>query len=216
MKKISFFIILILIAFVLCSQVFAQVVTTRKLNQSKSQQRQQTSGYSKSKGGISSRKGVSKSTLEHSLVNCIPYSENQTFDVGGVNIAFSVNIAGWKNNKCQMDFSSNMDSIASTFSAIYGFEASEAAEISAFTPKIRCEFTKQQLAEFGDSILQEEERRVGATNNMLKNPLDVPIVSPSQMSANDQKLFDMLMNSSTCQMQGAEDINNVINSIFGL
>ena len=51
---------------------------------------------------------------------------------------------------------------------------------------------------------------------MLKNPLDVQILPQSQMSDTDQKLLDMLMNTSTCKMQGGEDLNSVINSIFGM
>ncbi|MBE7713103.1 MAG: hypothetical protein E7Z87_05105 [Cyanobacteria bacterium SIG26] len=208
-KKLGFIAVITLVMFICLQQVSADVVTTRKLQATKNTQTQQNHTTTKQKTY------TQQSTLEKKLTNCIPYTENQTFDIGGVNFKFKVNIAGWINNKCRLDFEAKTDGIASSFGAIYGFEASEAEEIRTFAPKIRCEFTKQQLTEFGDVLLQEEERQAGLINNMLKNPAEVEILPESKLSNNDQKLFDMLMNTSTCQIVGAENLNNVINSIFG-
>ena len=91
MKKISFFMVVLLLVFVFTNQVFGEVVTTRKLRKPQKHS-QEVSGHSRMSGGISKRRASSKASLEQNLKNCIPYSENQVFDVGGVNFQFNVEI----------------------------------------------------------------------------------------------------------------------------
>lgn len=215
MKKICLF-IMFLVLCVVGTQVFADVVTTRRLTKP---QAQTTPSYNKTtvpttQTGVPVQKRKTQSKLANNLQTCMPYSEQQTYDVGGVNFLFNVKIVGWVNNKCRLDFESKMGGIASSFSSLYGIDPSS-AEIQAFTPKIRCEFTKQQLVDIGDSILQEEARRNGAKNNMLKNPNSINIVPMSQLNSSDQKLFELVMGGTACKMQGGEDLDGIINSIFG-
>jgi len=213
MKKICFLLVFLIFC-VIGSQVFADVVTTRRLTKPAQNSVQKQRPTSTTKNYVPVQKRKTQSKLANNLQTCLPYSEQQTYDVGGVNFLFNVKIVGWVNNKCRLDFESKMDGIASTFTSLYGIDPSS-AEIQAFTPKIRCEFTKQQLVEIGDSILQEEARRKGAKNNMLKNPNSINIVPISQMNSSDQKLFDLVMSGTACKMQGGEDLNGIINSIFG-
>jgi len=186
----------------LCTRVFANVVTTK---------RQINPGVQRSS---SSSQSAVQRKLAHNIKNCIPYSESTTFDVSGVNIIFDIKIAGWINNKCRMDFTSNATGASSSFKSLYGIDSSQ-AEIMAFAPKFRCEFSKQQLAEAGDSILQEEERKHGAGNNMLKHPDNIDITQFANMSSNDMKLLSMLTDGTTCKMLNTEDLNGIINSLFG-
>ena len=152
MKKI--YAILILIGLFVGSQVLADVVTTtRKINRPTTQQyhKPTTQQYHKPTTTPSRTTG---SRLSDSVKNCRPYSETMVTDMGGVNFGFKVTIGGWINNKCRLDFISDAQGIASSFEQIYGVSASQ-AQISTFAPKVRCNFTKQQLAYVGDSILQE-------------------------------------------------------------
>lgn len=80
---------------------------------------------------------------------------------------YKVSIEGWINNKCRLNFAANISGTNSSFANLYGVDPSTATILS-FAPKIQCNFTKQQLEYVGDSILQEQERNHGATNNMLK------------------------------------------------
>ncbi len=205
MKKISFgFLAIIILA--MSSQVFADVVTTRRINKPQSQTQQ-----APKRTQTSSTKPMSATTtrLVNNVKICKPYSESNTFDVDGMNFNFSIKILGWVNNKCRMDFVSDTAGIASSFQSLYGVDASQ-AEIFSFAPKFRCEFTKQQLADVGDSILQEEARKNG--EKMLKNPNEIDIVP---MSANDMKLMSMLTDGKTCQMLNTGDVNKILDSLFG-
>lgn len=211
MKKFGF-IFLTVIVLAMFSQVFADVVTTRRV--SKPQQQTQQSQQVPKKTQASTSKNLSASTtrMVNKVKTCTPYSESNTFDVGGMNFKFNIKILGWVNGKCRMDFTSDTAGVASSFQALYGVEASN-AEIYSFAPKFSCGFTKQQLAEVGDSILEEESRKNGG--KMLKNPNEIDILSLGQMSSNDMRLMSMLTDGQTCQMLNTGDVNKIIESLFG-
>ena len=211
MKKFAF-IFLTVIVLAMFSQVFADVVTTRRV--SKPPQRTQQSQQVPKKTQASTSKNLSASTtrMVNKVKTCTPYSESNTFDVGGMNFKFNIKILGWVNGKCRMDFTSDTAGVASSFQTLYGVEASN-AEIYSFAPKFSCGFTKQQLAEVGDSILEEESRKNGG--KMLKNPNEIDILSLGQMSSNDMRLMSMLTDGQTCQMLNTGDVNKIIESLFG-
>lgn len=204
MKKI--YGILILAGLFIGSQVLADVVTTtRKINKTTTPTTQQ---YNKPSTTTQRTTG---SRLADSVKNCRPYSETMVSDMGGVNFAFKVSIGGWINNKCRLDFVSDAKGIASSFEQIYGVPASQ-AQISTFAPKVRCNFTKQQLAYVGDSILQEEARKNGGNGRMLKNPNQI---SFSGFSDSDARLMDVLVNDKACTILNANDLGNMLQSIMG-
>ncbi len=212
MKKFGFIsLAMALVVLAMFSQVFADVVTTRKI--AKPQPQSQTQQVPR-KTQTSSSTNLSASTtrMVNKVKTCTPYSESNTFDVGGRNVKFNIKILGWVNGKCRMDFTSDTAGISSSFQSLYGVEASN-AEIYSFAPKFSCGFTKQQLAEVGDSILQEEARKNGG--KMLKNPNEIDILSLGQMSSNDMKLMSMLTDGQTCQMLNTGDVNKIIESLFG-
>lgn len=209
MKKI--YAILILIGLFVGSQVLADVVTTtRKINRPTTQQyhKPTTQQYHKPTTTPSRTTG---SRLSDSVKNCRPYSETMVTDMGGVNFGFKVTIGGWINNKCRLDFVSDAQGIASSFEQIYGVSASQ-AQISTFAPKVRCNFTKQQLAYVGDSILQEEARKNGGNGRMLKNPNQISL---GGFSDSDARLLDVLMNDRACTILNANDLGNMLQSIMG-
>lgn len=204
MKKV--YGILILAGLFIGSQVLADVVTTtRKINKTTTPTTQQYNRPS------TTTQRTTGSKLADSVKNCRPYSETMVSDMGGVNFAFKVSIGGWVNNKCRLDFISDAKGIASSFEQIYGVSASQ-AQISTFAPKVRCNFTKQQLAYVGDSILQEEARKNGGDGRMLKNPNQI---SFSGFSASDARLMDVLMNDKACTILNANDLGNMLQSIMG-
>lgn len=208
MKKI--FTILILLGVFIGSQVLADVVTTtRKINKPTTTPSQQ---YNKpANTQYKPQQNTTGRKLADSVKSCRPYSETMVTDMGGVNFAFKVSIGGWINNKCRLDFVSDAKGIASSFEQIYGVSASQ-AQISTFAPKVRCNFTKQQLAYVGDSILQEEARKKGGNGRMLKNPNQI---SFSGFSSSDARLMDVLMNDNACTILNANDLGNMLQSIMG-
>ena len=205
MKKILS--ILILAFMFIGLKSFAAVVTERKLNRPQQQQKQpaQKPAVGKTKPDISS-----------SLKTCKPYTETMRADYLGMNVNYKVTIAGWVNNKCRLDFIAETSGTSSSFGALYGVDPSEVS-VSAFVPKIRCEFTKQQLEYVGDSILQEEERNAGAKNNMLKDPNGVDLAGLSNLNASDARLLSVVLGSNACTILNLEggDLNNLLQTIMG-
>lgn len=209
MKKICTFLMTLAILIVGIN-AFGEVITTRKMN--KPAATQPTQPTNKTLRTSVPRKGQNR--LSDSILNCKPYSENLDTNLGGVNFNFKVRIEGWINNKCVMNFVANSTGINKMFSSLYGVDPSQATIVS-FEPKVRCEFTKAQLQNVGDSILQEEERNNGARNNMLKSPADIDISSFYNMSDSDQKLIDLILNDRACKILNTADSNGMFDAFFG-
>ncbi len=211
-KKI---IILILISIFLGGSVFATVVTQRKIpsqTQTQTQSQKQVGNYINNQNTdvgvpVTKRKMV---RLAENIKTCKPYSENMNADYMGLNIAYNVNIVGWVNNKCRLNFTAKTNGTSSSFASLYGINASD-AEVLSFVPKFRCDFTKAQLEYVGDSILQEEERNQGVKNNMLKNPNNISI---SSIGSSDIKLLDVVFNQQACTLLNAPDLDKVMQNLL--
>lgn len=207
MKK--FYLILLLILVLACGQVLADVVTTkRQINRPSSNQ-----SVPKTTTNNRSINKTSGTRLSDSVKTCKPYSEQLNSNVGGIDFSFNITIAGWVNNKCRVDFIAQSTGINSLFESLYGVNPSQ-AQIMTFEPKIKCEFTKQQLEKVGDSILQEEERNRGARNNMLKNPADIDISGLANMSGSDAELMNVILNDRACTILNATDSQGMFESLF--
>ena len=196
-----------------CGQVFAEVVTKRPITKRPVQNQYQTNGGVQTT--TQTKRVSSGSTLADNVTMCKPYSESLNSNVGGINFTFNIKIAGWVNNKCRVDFIAKSTGISEMFQSLYGFSASD-AQISTFEPKVKCEFTKQQLLSVGDSILQEEERNRGAKNNMLKNPNEIDISGLANLSGSDVGLMNVILNDRACTIQNAGDSNAMFESLFGI
>jgi hypothetical protein len=203
MKKVYFLTAVLLIA--IGCRVFAEVTTTRRINTTSTQSTQSTT-----KTQSQTTQKASGTKLSNSVKTCNPYSERLNTNVAGMNFIFNVKIVGWVNNKCRLDFDAQSNGINDMFSSIYGVSASDAT-ITTFEPKVRCEFTKQQLNYVGDSILQEQERSAGAKNNMLKNPQNINL---SVTSASDAALLDVVLNQGACNILNAPDSSQMFRDLF--
>ncbi len=215
MKK---FYLVLLIGLFAGGSVMADVVTTqRRIQRPADQSKQQTPGQVRQKPVITNYQQRQKSSgnkLADNMRMCKPYSETLDSDVMGVNFNFRVSIDGWVNNRCRVNFVAQSTGINKTFKQLYGVDASQ-AQIYTFEPRIRCEFTKQQLLSVGDSILQENERNAGASNNMLKNPMDIELPSINNMSTSDVGLMNVILNDRACTILNAPDSNRMFESLFG-
>lgn len=210
MKKV--YLVLLLALILAGGQVLADVVTTKR------QINRPTGVNSHPQTRTNSRTTVqtqrpSGTKLSNSVKTCKPYSEQLNSNIGGINFAFNITIAGWVNNKCRVDFIAQSTGINSLFESLYGVSPSQ-AQISTFEPKIKCEFTKQQLERVGDSILQEEERNRGARNNMLKNPADIDISGLANMSGSDAELMNVILNDRACTILNAGNSQRMFESLF--
>lgn len=188
MKKIYLFILVILFAG--CG-AFATVVTQRRVNPAPPVQ------------------NTKQQKVANNIKTCKPYTESMNSDYMGMNISYNLTIRGWINNKCRLDFNADIKGTSASFQNMYGIEPSDATILS-FAPKIRCEFTKQQLAYVGDSILQEDERNNGAYNNMLKDPNNIDLSAFGSLSSADQKLIDVIVNQGACTILNASDLENLL------
>lgn len=219
MKK--FFVGLLLVIFIaMGGKVFADVVQTqrqiRKPQTQQNQQTQQNGGrYSPSVKQYNVNRQTSGNRLSDNVKMCKPYTETLNTDVAGINFSFKVSIEGWVNNKCRLNFVAQSNGISDSFKQLYGVDPSMAS-ISTFEPKIRCDFTKQQLISVGDSILQENERNAGATNNMLKNPMDIEMPNRNNMSSSDLKLMDVILNDRACTILNTGNSSGMFESLFGM
>lgn len=193
MKK--FYVIAFFIVALIGSNVFAQVVTIQRKTNNQA---------------ATSTASSKNNNLVNSIKNCKPYSENLNSDYMGVNVSYQVKIDGWVNNKCRLNFTAKANNASSSFKETYGIDASDATILS-FAPKIRCDFTQQQLDYVGDSILQEEERNQGATNNMLKDPNSINF---SNFGTSDMKLVDVVLRQQACQILNTEDLNKIMENLM--
>ena len=206
---------LLLLALV-CGRVFADVVTTQRrvikpspINQEELE-KNIIQNIEKSQN-LEINKSAPKTTrLVESIKTCKPYREQMSSDYMGMNFIYEVKIDGWVNNKCQLNFTANTNGVSSSFQDLYGIDINE-AQIKAFAPKVKCQFTKEQLAFVGDSILQEEERNNGAKNNMLKDPNEISIES---LNSTDMKLLDVVINQQACQIINTDDLNNIMKNFM--
>ncbi|MBD5401923.1 hypothetical protein HDR58_03855 [bacterium] len=204
MKKI-YLIALISLLFIGTQVCFGVVTTTRKSSPNTSQNKTQ-----ETKQVTTVQRKSTGSKLSDSVKMCKPYSESLGADFMGMNISYQVSIEGWINNKCRLNFIAQTNGTSQSFEQLYGISPEDAI-VSSFVPKIRCEFTKQQLDYVGDSILQEQERNSGKRNNMLKDPNSISI---SSLSPSDGKLLDVVMNQGACQILNSGDLNKMLDSLL--
>lgn len=176
-------ILLLFLMIIISSQAIATVVTQRKIN---------------------------PKNLENNLRTCRPYTETMQADYMGMNMAYKIQIEGWVNGKCRLNFSANVQNGSNSFKELYGIDIDDATVMS-FSPKIRCEFTKQQLDYVGDSILQEAARNNGVTNNMLKNPNNIDI---SSINSSDAKLLDVVFGQNACTIVNSSDLENLMKELM--
>lgn len=218
-KKSLIFSIILLSSIIISGSVFAQVVTTqRKQNTTQPNAPQYTtrqykpksnSSYNRSTTTRTTSKPVKVNRLTSSLQTCKPYTENMKTDYLGMNFTYQIRIEGWINNKCRLNFVAKPNGASDSFKELYGVDASD-ARIRVFAPRVRCDFTRQQLAYVGDSILQEQERNRGARNNMLKDPKNI---SFNEVTASDMRLLDVILNQQACQVLNSEEYDSLLKNI---
>ena len=143
------------------------------------------------------------------LSMCSPYKETLTTEYMGMNMTYTIDILGWVDDKCVLNFESHINGAGNSFSDMYGVSA-DSAQVFGFTPKVRCEFTKQQLLYVGDNILEENNRNRG----MLKNPDQIVFPELSEMSFSDIKLLQIILNDRACKVLNADDFMQIFDGLF--
>ena len=209
MKKILFLSLFTLLLFISCKSQADVVTTQRKIN------RQPQTVATPQKQNYYQHKSTTpkKSKLETSISSCKPYSENLSASYMGMDMNYKVSIEGWINNKCRLNFAANISGTNSSFANLYGVDPSTATILS-FAPKIQCNFTKQQLEYVGDSILQEQERNHGATNNMLKNPNEISMATFTNINDSDKRLLEVILSDNACTILNTNDLNNLMQNLM--
>ena len=147
--------------------------------------------------------------FENNLSMCEPYKETMTTEYMGMKMRYNIEIAGWINNKCVLNFDASMLDAGTTFEDTYGFEPGS-VEVFGFAPKVRCEFTKKQLLYVGDNILQEKSK----DRKMLKDPNKIEFPEMKDMSISDIKLLQIILNDRACKVVNANDFIQIFQSLF--
>lgn len=148
-------------------------------------------------------------SFENNLSMCVPYKETMMTEYMGMKMKYSIEIAGWVNNKCVLNFDASMLDAGMTFEDTYGFEP-DSVEVFGFAPKVRCEFTKKQLLYVGDNILQEKNK----DRKMLKDPNKIEFPEMKDMSISDIKLLQIILNDRACKVVNANDFIQIFQSLF--
>ena len=148
-------------------------------------------------------------SFESNLSMCEPYKETMTTEYMGMKMRYNIEIAGWINNKCVLNFDASMLDAGTTFEDTYGFEPGS-VEVFGFAPKVRCEFTKKQLLYVGDNILQEKSK----DRKMLKDPNQIEFPEMKDMSISDIKLLQIILNDRACKVVNANDFIQIFQSLF--
>ncbi len=148
-------------------------------------------------------------SFESNLSMCMPYKETMTTEYMGMKMKYNIEIAGWINNKCVLNFDASMLDAGTTFEDTYGFEPGS-VEVFGFAPKVRCEFTKKQLLYVGDNILQEKSK----DRKMLKDPSKIEFPEMKDMSISDIKLLQIILNDRACKVVNANDFIQIFQSLF--
>ncbi len=145
----------------------------------------------------------------HPITMCKPYKETLTTEYMGMDMTYTIDILGWVNNKCILNFEANINGTCSSFYDEYGIKP-DTAQIFGFAPKVRCEFTKQQLLYVGDNILQESNR----DKKMLKNPEQIEFPNFNKMTFSDLKLLQIILNDKACKVINSDEFTQIFEGLF--
>ena len=143
------------------------------------------------------------------VLMCKPYKESLLTEYMGMKMKYTVDIPGWIDNKCVLNFQADILDAGLSFKDTYGYSF-EMAEVFGFAPKIRCEFTKQQLQYVGDSILEENK----SDRNMLKNPEEIEFPDFKDLSFSDIKLLQIILNDKACKILNTDDFTKMFQGLF--
>ena len=147
--------------------------------------------------------------IESGILMCTPYTEKLKTEYMGMNVEYTVEISGWINNRCILNFSMDILSPGSKFESTYGI-SDDMVEVFGFAPKVRCEFSKQQLLYVGDSILEEKQK----DRKMLKNPEQIDFPDFRDLSFSDMKLLQVILNDRACKILNSDEILNMFENLF--
>ena len=166
-------------------------------------------GFNKNNDNRAKSEQLKSNNMQKSLSMCSPYKETLTTEYMGMSMTYTIDILGWVNNKCVLNFESHINGTGNSFSDMYDVPA-DSAQVFGFAPKVRCEFTKQQLLYVGDNILEENNRN----RNMLKNPDQIEFPDLSEMSFSDLKLLQIILNDRACKVINADDFIQIFEGLF--
>ncbi len=151
-----------------------------------------------------------RKSLGNNLSVCEPYKETLISEYMGMKMKYDIEIVGWLNNKCILNFQSSMLDAGDAFEKTYGFEPGT-VDVVGFSPKVRCEFTSKQLLSVSDSFLLEERN---PDRKMLKDPNRIEFPELKDMTFSDIKLLKILLSDRACKIINANDFVEMFQSLF--
>ena len=160
-------------------------------------------------GSENANKDVLERFDNNALLMCNPYNEFLTSEYMGMKVKYNIEIAGWINDRCVLNFTAEIADAADSFENIYGLPI-DSASVFGFAPKVRCEFTRNQLLYVGDNILEESKK----DRKMLKDPDKIVLPDFKDMSFSDFRLLQIILNDRACKVVNSSDFMRIFESLF--
>ncbi len=132
------------------------------------------------------------------LRECKPYTENVNMNVLGFDFTVNVNSEGWANSKCIYNISMKVNNISGDMKEILGMKEM-GFDLTSFSPKIRCEFNREQLDTFVDYIA--ESNSIDSVKNAVYKPAFGDLSSQYQ-----DKVFSMIKNDHVCDCVNKDEL----------
>lgn len=154
-------------------------------------------------------RNIEPKIFEHNLTLCSPYNEKLSTTYMGINMKYSIEILGWVGDKCVLNFNADILGLDSSFDDSTT-QSSDTFEVFGFAPKVRCEFTKQQLLYVGDNVLEESK----SDRRMLKNPDEIKFPDFKDMSFSDMRLLQIILNDKACKVVNTDDFVRIFRQLF--
>lgn len=153
--------------------------------------------------------GKFESALTSFLKECKPYEENIDVDIFGINFTINIKSDGMVNDKCSYALSGKINSISESTRDEYNIYIPN-SEISEIEPKIKCDFTQEQLALLIDTIADKSgDFTTGGAS--IKNAIYKQ--KSKQLSTNDEKVISMFEKGNVCSITNKEELIQQISKL---
>lgn len=139
------------------------------------------------------------------LRTCKPYDEKFDFEIIGINISFKIKIDGWVDEKCTYHISGKVNKIGDEIRNSFGLTVSDDV-VAKFEPKVQCGFDKDQLNILVDAVIEEDKRSTEQINSLLKNPEEALMHSAQELTPQEQKLVDMIVEQNVCTIVNQDEL----------
>lgn len=145
---------------------------------------------------------------ETNFRTCEPIHVSQNIEVFGFKMNYAFNINGWVNDKCSYDMNGRISALGKDIRDVFQFTVSDET-LAKFEPKIKCDFTQEQLNILVDGVKAMESST--KTSEDLKDA-----TSPAKVrSPEEEKMIQLLVSGNACVITNQEELMQTLSEIMG-